>query len=515
MDDTLATNYLHKRGSRYYFRRKIPLDLLPHYQGRKEIVKALGTSEPAKARELVREESYRSDQEFAALRQPSVDAPQTVELREFIVDPVTSESVPSGRTVTLDLLRPGRYDLATTEGERIAHLWPTGDKDAYHKRRLKDARAFVAAMLVARATGSIASPEIPHAISNAPKAPPPAGGPSADHLAALAEAWAKERKPVPRSVAMMDRTIAGFYEHVGRIPVAQITKAHVISLKDALLSSGTSPATTDLRLAMLRTLFNYGEANLKLESNPARGVKVGARKNQREARLPFDLAALRAIFSSPVYSKGERPVSGRGEAAYWIPLLALFSGARLEEIGQIAPEDVCEEVYYDPSGNAHTAWVMRISNRGDEQGVKNASSARRVPIHAEIIARGFLEFAEDTRGHGRVFDLSPDSYGVETGKWGSWFSTYLREVCKVTDSRMSFHSFRHLFKDTCRALLISEDVHDALTGHASGKVSRRVYGGLTYPLGPLVDAVARYKVHGLALPDSPASFAENSRKAPR
>ena len=47
---------------------------------------------------------------------------------------------------------------------------------------------------------------------------------------------------------------------------------------------------------------------------------------------PFELADLRVIFSTPVFTQGERPKGGKGEAAYWLPLLALFTGARLGEL---------------------------------------------------------------------------------------------------------------------------------------------------------------------------------------
>jgi integrase len=182
-------------------------------------------------------------------------------------------------------------------------------------------------------------------------------------------------------------------------------------------------------------------------------------------------------------------------------MLAMFTGARLEEIGQLSPSDVYEETYFTDSGEERRSWVIRITAQGDGQSLKNESSERRVPVHAELIARGFLDLVARRRGQKRIFALVPDTHGVETGNWGSWFSGYLRTKIGVTDKRMTFHSFRHLFKDTCRARGISEDVHDALTGHAGGGEGRRTYGGLTYPLGPLVDAVRRYKVHGLALPD--------------
>ncbi|WP_337961907.1 DUF6538 domain-containing protein, partial [Burkholderia mallei] len=126
------TNHLLKRGTRYYIRRKIPIDLISHYRGRKEIVKALGTSEPAKARERVREESYRLDQEFAALRQQPAESPQTVELREFVLDPATSESVPSGRSVRLDPRRPG--DLPpTNRASRSLVKFVFGEEDEHEE----------------------------------------------------------------------------------------------------------------------------------------------------------------------------------------------------------------------------------------------------------------------------------------------------------------------------------------------------------------------------------------------
>ncbi|HEX3633942.1 MAG TPA: DUF6538 domain-containing protein, partial [Paraburkholderia sp.] len=58
------TNYLLKRGSLYHFRRKVPLKLQAYF-GRKEINKALGTSDPNEAKVLCREEAVRHDLAFA------------------------------------------------------------------------------------------------------------------------------------------------------------------------------------------------------------------------------------------------------------------------------------------------------------------------------------------------------------------------------------------------------------------------------------------------------------------
>ncbi|MEM8590806.1 MAG: DUF6538 domain-containing protein [Pseudomonadota bacterium] len=59
---------LKKRGSVYYFRARVPVDLLEHYAPRKEITFSLRTSDPGKALEKVRVEAVKLDQEFAAAR---------------------------------------------------------------------------------------------------------------------------------------------------------------------------------------------------------------------------------------------------------------------------------------------------------------------------------------------------------------------------------------------------------------------------------------------------------------
>ena len=58
-----------------------------------------------------------------------------------------------------------------------------------------------------------------------------------------------------------------------------------------------------------------------------------------------------------------------------------------------------------------------------------------------------------------------------------------------TRVRIPFHSFRHAFKDACRRAKLSEEVHDALTGHTNGGVGRTY--GLGVPLAALADAVTK------------------------
>ncbi|CAM2194470.1 protein of unknown function [Paraburkholderia kururiensis] len=321
------------------------------------------------------------------------------------------------------------------------------------------------------------------------------------YLPALIDAWAKERTPQQRTIGIACKVAARFRELVGLVPVPSIERSHVVAFKDALLKSGQTPVNTDKQLTILSTLLNYATVQGQLTSNPAKGVKVGERRNAKAARIPFDLPALKLIFGSSIYASGERPGAGGGEASYWLPLLALYTGARVEELAQLAPSDVQQAAYTDARGAAHTAWVIRVSDEGEGQELKTASSRRRIPIHSDLVALGFIKYAASMKGSRLFPDLTPDVMGTESGNWVKWFSKHKRAL-GIADRRMVFHSFRHLFKHTLRELHVTEEVNDALTGHSSASVGRR-YGATLYPLAPLVDAMARFRIYGLTIPGLP------------
>jgi len=126
---------------------------------------------------------------------------------------------------------------------------------------------------------------------------------------------------------------------------------------------------------------------------------------------PFDTEDLRKIFKAPVFTKAERPQAGAGDAAYWLPLIALFAGARMSEIGQLRVPDIKREscIHY-----------LDITDEGENSGVKTESSRRRVPIHPELIRLGFLEYVTGLSNGGteRLFPtIKADRMGVLTSNW--------------------------------------------------------------------------------------------------
>ena len=131
---------------------------------------------------------------------------------------------------------------------------------------------------------------------------------------------------------------------------------------------------------------------------------------------PSTLKKLPVIFSTPVFTEGERPEGGQGEAAFWLPLLALFTGSRLSELAGLKVSDVTHEELI----GADCVYIVPDVKAGRR--LKNKHSARAVPIHQQLIAIGFLDFADaqrKVRGAEAWLlpEVAPSTTGVSASKW--------------------------------------------------------------------------------------------------
>jgi integrase len=522
----VQTHLIRRSGSAmYYFRRRVPADLREHFNGRAELTKSLGTSERREAERLARAMAVRYDDEFQALRNARNGAAnklaQPQEQQQDSPPPENKRQIPDAgaqlsavgdvqSTAARILVRlRAQREKAVAEDKLEEFLRDQRSSLEWDKHALEGKadpflpawqhEAFVIARQHLLEPGRY--PALPLPAKTQQTAPTQAVEPALSatesvSLEKLAELWQKDRNPTnARTILKANLVVRKFIEQQGDLPVHTVTRRHCIAFRDELRASGQSIPNTNGYTDKLRALFSVAQARDLIKENPATGLAIKDPTPKSQKRLPFDTAALVRVFSCPVYTAGERPKGGAGEAAYWLPLLALFTGARLEELGQLTPEDVREESYDDGTGNRVTAWVIRLTDAGEGQGVKNASSVRRVPLHAELIRLGFVAFAQARQGKPRIFfELRPDTKGVETGLWSKWFGRWLRGTCKVADERIVFHSFRHTFKDLCRDAEIAEDVHDALTGHSGANSIGRSYGSDKYRLRPLVLAMQRFRL---------------------
>ncbi len=354
---------------------------------------------------------------------------------------------------------------------------------------------------------------------------------NSDGLDAAYEGWLKVKKRSASAIREFKHAIARFKELHGDLAITQITRRHVREFREALQDIAKR-RTGKLRDAPLPDLVEWSRKHPDAERiSPAsvnkllggvQAVLVWARDNgmipdempwadpfsnmrleePRSNRQPWEPDELKVLFGSPVFTQGTRPVAGRGEAAYWLPLLALCTGARLNELAPLTVHDVKN----DETTGLHYITVIEDLQSG--RSVKTKASVRAVPIHPELIRIGILDFIAYRKAKdgdaARLFPLLTAGPNGGFGEaWSKWFGRYKRSL-GITNPNSVFHSFRHGFKDALRAASVSEDVNDALTGYSSGgNVVARGYGAREmlrrFGLPALHAAVAKASYPGLDL----------------
>jgi integrase len=328
------------------------------------------------------------------------------------------------------------------------------------------------------------------------------------------------KKPGTNTVTEVEQAVRYFSELHGDMHLAHITRAKAREWRDAIAKApkGLPSKLRKLPLPKLleRDLSAYPLRDVTTINKMIQLIGAVASKAQREGLLddvpgfvnPFDkylkLPAddadrnpravfskpnLTAIFTSPIYAENWRTDGGGGEAAFWFPLIALFTGMRLNEIAQLR---ICDLARDDDDGGI---WFFDIGRDGGRS-TKTRSSVRRVPVHPELERIGLLKYREWLTGRGAKPQdplwprVKAKGKRPRSAAWSKWINAYLRKRCGITDEAKVFHSFRHTFKRMTRDALLNEELHDALTGHANKGSVGRGYG-TGFSIKPLAEAIAR------------------------
>jgi integrase len=202
---------------------------------------------------------------------------------------------------------------------------------------------------------------------------------------------------------------------------------------------------------------------------------------------------LQAIFRLPVFTKGERPGGGKGEASYWLPLLLLWTGARPEELAQLMVGDVAQD---EETGR----WLLRITDEGTHphkgkrslKTAKTLSGRRTFPIPRPLLEFGFLEYVTAVREAGETA-LFPKlrtkgERGLLFAGFSEWWSGYLREHgVALAPGKRPAREFRHTWTTAARASGLPREAMEYIQGHrAAGGSAHEVYGSRE-PLGWRID----------------------------
>jgi hypothetical protein len=271
-----------------------------------------------------------------------------------------------------------------------------------------------------------------------------------------------------------------------------------MSFPEIIEKYGNDPRVPKLSNKTIRTkwfgtfnrMFSFAMDNFGLAENPVTKAMPKKRddvKTVMREREWWDPQQLAVIFAKPLF-RGATSLSGyrdkpgslvANDHKYWLPLIALWSGMRLDEIGASLRAEVV-----DQGG----VWFFDLRKRplAGARRVKNRMSQRIVPIHKKLIDLGFINYVES-----QIEWLFPDlpHDGAEpsdtTKNFSKWFGNWKRKNgLHDPERKQDFHSFRSNFKDACRRAGIAEDVHDLLTGHAGddNQKTSRNYKGADDPI---------------------------------
>lgn len=206
-------------------------------------------------------------------------------------------------------------------------------------------------------------------------------------------------------------------------------------------------------------MLEYAKVNGEILSNPAEGMVIKKTKRSVEQRKTFSPEDLKLIFKNP--DRFTKP------DMFWCPLIAMFTGARVNEIAQLHLSDL--EQHED-------IWCININKATDDKRLKNLSSHRLVPVHP-FLANDLriIQRKELLEGQGEIrffpeLKLGRDGYGKNVS---SWFGRY-RDKLKLDEDKV-FHSFRHTFATNLAHNDINDHSLKALMGHFESGVTFDFY----------------------------------------
>jgi integrase len=194
--------------------------------------------------------------------------------------------------------------------------------------------------------------------------------------------------------------------------------------------------------------------------NPCNGLFYDKVKG-KNPRPPFSSETLNKILSSPLFTgflqDGEEHQPGQTLAddwRRWIPLVCMFTGARIGEIAQLRLQDVRREC---------GVWFIRIRHAEKEGLTTKSGKSRDAAVHSMLVTLGFIAFRERrlAAAEGKLDEplfpeLAPNARGQVSGTPSRWWRDYLSAIGVKDPSEQGgdgfgSHSFRHTLSDRLRA----------------------------------------------------------------
>jgi integrase len=425
------------RGSVYQFRVRVPWDLVA-VLGTQRISRSLNTSSPREAKRLLRSKAHEIDDFFDDVRRNG--------------KPTPSENVERRRAApAVELTLRQAYEMFLSDASTA-----------------RSGKTLLAYRTVSHTVMDILGGDVPLKSITRPQC--------RELLTKLTQLPLHARKRWPDRSAL-----------------------EAISLSEGHSFPRMSPAHVNGHLIKFSSLLNWASKEELISRNPALGLRIHDPIRARDKRRPFSTDQLRKIFAAPIFRGCLNDEDGyavpgssrRKRGRYWVPIIGLHSGMRLNEVCQLDTADV-------QLIEQHLCFVLTTAsmNGAKDKRLKTLSSERIVPVHPSLIELGFAAYVE-ARRLAKDVKLFPEltlRHGLYSHLFSRWFSRFLVS-CGGAADRTCYHSFRHNFRDACRVAHVERDIVMALGGWSSSDSSGSVseaYGRGHSPAA-LYEAIAKIR----------------------
>ncbi|HDL8331269.1 site-specific integrase [Yersinia enterocolitica] len=239
-------------------------------------------------------------------------------------------------------------------------------------------------------------------------------------------------------------------------------------------------------IASMGAMLEWARKETYLIANPTENVLAKRKRTSKDQdkRNQFTDDELELIFSADWFKKGAGIPNKFGRYInfrpyhYWLPLLALYSGGRINELCQLYISDIrmSENSVAYLDFNLDTPDKVVDDETEADKSLKNINSHRQMPIHPELIKLGFLKYVEALKANGqeRLFpELKHNEIKGYRGYASKWFNeNYLGKQLELPrNGKRVFHSLRHNYVNHLDRLELSERMIAQLVGHARGSTT--------------------------------------------
>lgn len=289
----------------------------------------------------------------------------------------------------------------------------------------------------------------------------------------LSEAWAgyireKKHDNAKRTLYEKGLLIEEFKGLLGDLEVNLYDKPTLVQWKNHEMNKGAGASRINKRLGYLNDFFNWciGNGHSQHQQSPVEGLLIstkGKLKKKQEHWKSFEESDLKAIFGTGYLDAMPKPDH------FWIPLIALYSGARLNEIAglPIAQIRVIDGVH-----------AMELTD------TKTSKVGRVVPVHQTLIGLGFWDYVEYVRGMGaeRLFPHTVDGNNGHGKNAGRQFAIWLDKL-GITDPLKVFHSTRSTLITGLHRAKANPAHAMQITGHEGVQVQNVHFQVYTHGMG--------------------------------